>query len=167
MTTNPKVSLGLLESCNHISLCPFSSLFFIFSSLFPNLQHLIYSQNMAFVVDKPSSVQTPSCSFILNIYGDNIPVQNFSLDPWTLQTLWIQQLNLFSTKPRMSLVSPAAFLILVNDRSISLATSQVTWSPFFFFFFFFLISNTTYKQTLLDLPSKDPEYDYSSSTSLG
>lgn len=50
MLTNPKVSLRLLQTCNHISLvlCLPPLYIFTFSS---NLQFLNYSQKMAFEVD--------------------------------------------------------------------------------------------------------------------
>lgn len=80
MTTNPKVSLGLLESRNHISLSPFTSLLFIFSPLSSNLQHLTHSQKMAFAVD--SARLYPDSLLLLYIfYSDNSQIQNFNLDP--------------------------------------------------------------------------------------
>lgn len=81
MTTNPKVSLGLLESRSHISLSPFTSLlFFIFSPLSSNLQHLTLSQKMAFAVDS-ARLCPDSLLLLYNFYSDNSQIQNFNLDP--------------------------------------------------------------------------------------
>ena len=163
MTTNPKVSLGLLESGNHISLCPFSSLFFIFSSLFPNRQHLIYSQKTAFVVDNASLCPDP----LLLLYIEH--------PWWQLPSSKLQPRSLNST----DLINPKIKPVFQQTRNGScfsctfsyfgkwqIHQSSYQQSHLVSLLFFLFISNTTYKQMLLDLPSKDPEYDYSSSTSL-